>query len=146
MIMIWGSFSANSVRRLMYQNLIPRFMDSETFWLAVLLLCSFSTDKFAYRKAGARNWSHQTKFPANRTNIIWLTFWQGSLKVMNKSSTCNVNSNLVFNNVLKPLAQKCYVYIIHGMFFKHFSWMFVQQFLKATTFRTFIEHSIVTFS
>lgn len=34
-----------------------------------------------------------------------------------------VQSYLVFNNVLKTLAHKCYVYIVHGRFFlKHFSW------------------------
>ncbi len=40
-------------------------------------------------------------------------FWQGSLKVMNKRSSININrmfiqSNLDFNNVLKMLAQKHY--------------------------------------
>ncbi len=50
-------------------------------------------------------------------------FWRGSLKVMNNHSFSNVNnkmfiqSYLVVNNVLKTLAQKSSLYIIHRTFY-----------------------------
>ncbi len=49
-------------------------------------------------------------------------FWQGSLNVMNKHYSSNINimfirSCLVFNNVLKILAQQYNFYIIYGTFF-----------------------------
>ncbi len=53
---------------------------------------------------------------------LWLTFWQGSLKVLNKRSSSNsinrmlIRSYLVFYNVLKTLNQK-HCFIIHWTFF-----------------------------
>lgn len=58
-------------------------------------------------------------------------FLESSLKFMNKYNSSNVNrrfiqSYLVFNAVLKILAQKHYLYIVHETFLsKMFSWTFV---------------------
>jgi len=41
---------------------------------------------------------------------LWLTFWQGSLKMF-------VQSYLVFNNILKTSTQKHYLYYVQGTFF-----------------------------
>ncbi len=56
------------------------------------------------------------------TGNIFRTFWLGSLKIMNKCSSNNlkimvVSSYLVFNNVLNMLAQKHYLYTVHGKIF-----------------------------
>lgn len=60
--------------------------------------------------------------PSNREqshNFDLTTFWQGSLKILNKYSTSNIDrmfiqSYLVYNNVLKTLIQKCYLYIVRS--------------------------------
>lgn len=58
------------------------------------------------------------------------TFWKGSRKVLNKRSASNVNrtfvqSYLIFNNVLKLLAPKDYLYDVYTLFMDiFFSQMF----------------------
>jgi len=54
---------------------------------------------------------------------VWQMFWQGYLKVtfFSNVNRMYVQSNLVFNNILKTLAQKQYLYIVYYLFLKHFS-------------------------
>ncbi len=67
---------------------------------------------------------------------------------MNKYSSGNIDRMfvLVFTNVLKKIAHKCYSYIAHGTFY---FWNILLDvhlvFCNVTSFRIFIEHSEVMF-
>ncbi len=146
---LWPSFKENSIflhMQVLWCNIPVQHCEilyptMQCTRLDLALFCN--TQVRCFLRMCETSVSLANKYPANRE-------CSGKVLSSNNVNRTSGQSSLVFNNVLKTAEQKCYLYIAHGTFLfthTHGSLCLSNFFINVTTcFRTFREHSKVTFS